>query len=134
MCIRDSVQTARWGQVRLQPEAVDQIELGTLDPADPHLVTLLATCLDLLTLDGVAVLRWPAAAGTGAIDRLTTRFWQAGLLEHRFEVRHLGSLDERGAPCPREQAAWLRVVLVKVACTLAERTLARAAREDFALP
>ncbi|MBE7417771.1 MAG: methyltransferase domain-containing protein [Ideonella sp.] len=55
----------------------------------------------------------------------TDWFWYLGWYEHRFAVEQSGYLDLQLRACAREQAAFMRVTLVKVATTLRERMQAR---------
>lgn len=127
------VQTTRWGKIRLGAGSITQIDLGSRTPNSPGLADTLDTCLNLLADDGIVVLGWPAGAGLEALDPYTRQFWLSGWLYHRFTVRHSGPLDAHGAPCRQPDATQLRVVLAKTACTLADRTLARAASENLGL-
>ncbi len=61
----------------------------------------------------------------------TDWFWYLGWFEHRFEVAAMQFLDLQHAPVPREQAAFMQVLLRKVPTTVGERTVARVMRADF---
>ncbi len=58
-------------------------------------------------------------------------FWQLGWFEHRFEMSDSGWLDQQMQPCPKEAAAFMRVVLRKTVTSPSERTVARTMRLDF---
>ncbi len=127
------LDTTRWGRLTLAAGTAAQVDLGPLDPASPATAAALDACLQLLAEDGVVVLDWPASSGLEALDPFTRQFWLSGWLEHRFSVRHAGALDAHATPCRAQDAVRLRVVLVKVACTLLDITLARASSEDLGL-
>jgi hypothetical protein len=59
-------------------------------------------------------------------------FWYLGWFEHRFELAGSQWLDLQLRPCERDQAAFMRVVMRKVATTAGERTVARMMAPDFA--
>lgn len=114
-----------------------QIDLG-VQPLDGSIASrrTFDHALTLLRPGGVLVLR---AAGLDADEtraRLaaqTDAFWLGGWFRHRLTVDALLGLDARGLPTREPRPAWQRVVLRKVETSLAERTLARVAREDYAL-
>jgi hypothetical protein len=61
----------------------------------------------------------------------TEWFWYLGWFEHRFEIARSSWLDTQTRPCPKEQAAFMKVTLRKVATTPFERTVARTMQPDF---
>lgn len=92
--------------------------------------------LTLLRAGGVLVLRLAGCSPAQARERLaaqTDAFWRSGWFGHRYAVDAMLSLDARGLPCRDAMPASVRVVLRKVETSLAERALARVAREDYAL-
>jgi hypothetical protein len=127
-----TLETTRWGRWTLEPNSVQSVDLGLLDPGHDGLPALLGASMDLLAEDGVVVFTWPATTPLD-LDPFTRRFWESGWLRHRFEQRHRGPLDARGNPCQARDARHWRVVLHKKACSLWETTVARAAREDLGL-
>ncbi len=92
--------------------------------------------LTLLQPGGVLVLRVAGLSAAQARERLaaqTDAFWRSGWFRHRLAVDAVLGLDAQGLPSRSGVPDQLRLVLRKVETSLAERTLARVAREDFAL-
>jgi hypothetical protein len=61
----------------------------------------------------------------------TDWFWYLGWFEYRFEMASSSWLDLQLQPCRQEQAAFMRVLLHKVATTPQERNRARVMQADF---
>jgi SAM-dependent methyltransferase len=61
----------------------------------------------------------------------TDWFWYLGWFHHRFELAASCWLDAQLQRCGKEQAAFMRVTLRKVATTPRERNLARVMQPDF---
>lgn len=61
-------------------------------------------------------------------------FWYLGWFEHRFQVETSRYLDLQLREAPREQAAFMRVTLVKVVTTLRERMTARTMSPAIEVP
>ncbi|MGY0195187.1 hypothetical protein ACWA7J_08930 [Leptothrix sp. BB-4] len=92
--------------------------------------------LTLLQPGGVLVLRVAGLSPAQARERLaaqTDAFWRSGWFRHRLAVDAVLALDAQGLPTRTATPDLLRIVLRKVETSLAERTLARVAREDYAL-
>ncbi|RZS56886.1 hypothetical protein [Sphaerotilus mobilis] len=92
--------------------------------------------LSLLRPGGVLVLRAKGLSPAQARERLaaqTDAFWRSGWFRHRLSVDAVLALDAQGLPSRDATPHAVRIVLRKVETSLAERTLARVAREDYAL-
>ena len=106
---------------------------------------LMTNALELLEKGGILAIEVPyPLAGSGwqdpgqvrvldeeSFSQFTDSFWNMGWFAHRFAIARLEYLDPKMAPCPREAAAFLRILLRKVATTVHERMRARVFGADF---
>ncbi|CAN5232078.1 hypothetical protein BH09PSE6_BH09PSE6_24540 [soil metagenome] len=111
----------------------------------PDLPTLMTNVLTLLKDGGEfeievpyekALTAWQDPTHLRALNEnswlyYTDWFWYLGWFEHRFEIAQSQWLDAQVKPCAREQAAFMKVRLRKVATTPRERTHARSMQADF---
>ncbi|MDP4299682.1 hypothetical protein [Leptothrix discophora] len=115
-----------------------QVDVGTLALDDsPALRRTFDHAMTLLQPGGVLVLRAPGLSPGQVRERLaaqTGAFWRSGWFGHRLALTSTLALDACGLPSREAVPHEVRVVLRKVETSLAERTLARVAREDYALP
>ncbi len=133
------------GAVELHPDSLDTIFANNVLEHVADLPRLMGNCLTLLRLGGELQIEVPYERATTAWQDPThvralnenswiyyaEWFWYLGWFEARFHVRELGYLDGRLNECAKDAAHYMRVSLVKVATTLAERTMARTMRADF---
>lgn len=133
------------GQVRLEPGQLDTVYANNVLEQVPVLPQLMSNVLALLKEDGRflievpyehALTAWQDPTHLRALNEnswlhYTDWFWYAGWFEHRFKIAECQWLDMKLQPCAKEQAAFMKVDLRKVATTVRERTLARAMRPDF---
>jgi SAM-dependent methyltransferase len=133
------------GEVQLAAGSLEVIYANNVLEHVPDLPTLMTNALDLLADNGILAIEVPyERAATAWQDPTHVRamnenswiyytdwFWYLGWFDHRFTIAHFEYLDERLAPCQRERAAFMRVLLRKVATTLQERMNARVMRADF---
>lgn len=136
------------GPVDLAPGSISMIYANNVLEHVPDLPQLMTNCLQLLTTGGVmhlevpyehATTAWQDPTHVRALNEnswlyYTDWFWYLGWFEHRFSAQNSTYLDAALQPCEKNQAAFMRVVLVKVQTTPQERMTARVMRPDFALP
>lgn len=136
------------GPVRLEPGSVDLINANNVLEHVGDLPTLMTNCLALLKEGGEfhievpyehAATAWQDPTHVRAMNEnswlyYTDWFWYLGWFEHRFVVQSSTYLDMSLKDCGREQAAFMRLVLVKQETTLAERTAARTLQAGIRLP
>jgi SAM-dependent methyltransferase len=136
------------GDMLLAEDSVDMIFANNVLEHVPDLPTLMGNCLALLKTGGQFIIEVPYEhAATAWQDPTHLRalnekswlyytdwFWYLGWFEHRFQLVQFHYLDDALRECPKERAAFMRVVLAKVETSLRERTTARVMRADFALP
>lgn len=138
--------TNQWGvPVVLQAGQAEQVYASGVLQRVADLATLMDNVLQLLKVGGQFLVEVPCGKATGpwpdpaqvrgfdasAWRWYTEHFADLGWLEHRFELALLSWLDEQLQPCQPPAAAHMRVGLVKVATTPAERSAARMSRPDF---
>jgi SAM-dependent methyltransferase len=140
-----TLRSATLGEVTLAPGSLQVIHANNVLEHVGDLPTLMTNALDLLADDGILAIEVPyERARTAWQDPTHVRamnenswiyytdwFWYLGWFNHRFAIAHFEYLDERLAPCEREAAGFMRVLLRKVATTLQERMTARMMRADF---
>jgi SAM-dependent methyltransferase len=140
-----SAATLGGGEVRLESDSVDCIYANNVLEHVPDLPQLMTNALALLREGGElqievpyekALTAWQDPTHLRALNEnswlyYTDWFWYLGWFGHRFEITASTWLDEQLKPCPKEQAAFMRVKLRKVATTPRERTQARLMQPDF---
>jgi SAM-dependent methyltransferase len=144
-CLADS---ATVGPVRLDAGSVEVIHANNVLEHVVDLPALMGNCLSLLAVGGEfrievpyehAPTAWQDPTHVRAMNEnswlyYTDWFWYLGWFEHRFELAASTYLDMSLKECPRERAAFQRVVLRKVETTLQERTTARTLQAEVRLP
>jgi len=137
--------TRMGGRVRLEAGALELIYANNVLEHVPDLPMLMGNALKLLQEGGVfsievpyekALTAWQDPTHLRALNEnswiyYTDWFWYLGWFEHRFEIAQSQWLDAAVQPCAKEQAAFMRVALRKIATTPRERTTARTMRADF---
>jgi SAM-dependent methyltransferase len=140
-----TLRSATLGEVGLAPGCLDVIHANNVLEHVGDLPTLMTNALELLADNGILAIEVPyEQARTAWQDPTHVRamnenswiyytdwFWYLGWFSHRFTIAHFEYLDERLAPCERERAGFMRVLLRKVATTMQERMAARTMRADF---
>jgi SAM-dependent methyltransferase len=140
-----ALHSASAGAVELHPGSLQSIYANNVLEHVPDLPRLMTNCLSLLREGGEMVVEVPhERAPTAWQDPTHLRalnskswiyyadwFWYLGWFEWRFEVRQLVFLDAALQPCAEAAAHFMRVTLVKVATTVAERMAARTMQADF---
>jgi hypothetical protein len=143
-----SAMSATVGPVLLKEGSVLHIEANNVLEHVPQLTTLMGNCLRLLATGGELRIEVPIEGSPTAWQDpthvrafnanswiyYTDWFWYLGWFEHRFEMGDSTYLDMSVQPCPREQAAFMRVTLRKVETTDRERTTARTFQPELRLP
>jgi len=133
------------GGVTLAAGSLEVIHANNVLEHVGDLPTLMTNCLDLLADGGLLAIEVPyeharsawqdpthlRAMNENSWIYYTDWFWYLGWFTHRFAMAHFEYLDERLAVCERERAAFMRVMLRKVATTPRERMTARTMRADF---
>lgn len=136
---------ARGGDVLLEADSFERVHASNVLEHVADLPGLMTTVLALLREGGEmeievpyerAPTAWQDPTHLRAMNEnswlyYTDWFWYLGWFEHRFELAASQWLDMNHAPASREQAAFMSVVLRKVATTPGERTLARTLQADF---
>jgi SAM-dependent methyltransferase len=136
------------GPIDLTPGSISVVYANNVLEHVPDLPQLMGNCLQLLKTGGMmhlevpyehAATAWQDPTHVRAMNEnswlyYTDWFWYLGWFEHRFSVQNSTYLDAALQPCQKDQAAFMRVVLVKVQTTPQERMTARVMRPDFALP
>jgi len=137
--------TLMGGTVRLEEESVDMLYANNVLEHVPDLPTLMGNALKLLKTGGEFLIEvpyekaptaWQDPTHVRALNEnswlyYTDWFWYLGWFENRFEMTASQWLDAKVQPCAKEQAAFMRVALRKIATTPRERTVARTMRADF---
>ena len=140
--------TAYGGPVLLVEGGAELIYANNVLEHVPDLPELMGNCLRLLKTGGSFIIEvpyedaataWQNPTHLRALNEkswlhYTDWFWCLGWFEHRFELTQFGYLDEALKDCPRDKAAFMRVVLTKIETTLRERNTARVMCADFVLP
>jgi len=140
--------SATAGPCLLQEGGLDIIEANNVLEHVRDLVTLMSNALRLLREGGEfhievpyenATTAWQDPTHVRAMNEnswiyYTDWFWYLGWYEHRFQLGESQFLDTSLRPCARQQAAFMRVVLVKVATTPRERMIAQTMQADVRLP
>jgi SAM-dependent methyltransferase len=133
------------GAVNLAPESVDQLYANNVLEHVPDLVTFMTQALALLKTGGEFRIEVPYEHSPGAWQDpthvramnekswlyYTDWFWYLGWFEHRFQVQQFEFLDLQLQPCDKNAAHFMRIRLVKLRTTAAERTTARTMQPDF---
>ncbi len=136
------------GPMDLAPGSISMIYANNVLEHVPDLPQLMTNCLELLNTGGGMHLEVPYEGATTAWQDpthvramnenswlyYTDWFWYLGWFEHRFAAQKLTYLNATLQVCTKAQAAFMRLVLVKVQTTPQERMTARVMRPDFALP
>ena len=138
--------TTRFGApVELREACLSNIHANNVLEHVPDLPMLMGNALRLLEEGGTfdievpyekAPTAWQDPTHVRALNEnswiyYTDWFWYLGWFEHRFEMASSTWLDGQLQPCRREQGAFMRVTLRKVATTPQERNHARVMRADF---
>jgi hypothetical protein len=133
------------GPVQLAAGSVDELYANNVLEHVPDLTTFMTQALALLRVGGEFRIEVPYEHSPGAWQDpthvramnqkswlyYTDWFWYLGWFEHRFALQQFEFLDLGLKPCEQAQAHFMRVKLVKVATTAAERTTARTMQPDF---
>ena len=141
-------ETPRAGTVELVEGGASIIYANNVLEHVPDLPQLMGNCLALLATGGRLVIEVPyEGAPTAWQDPTHVRamnenswlyytdwFWYLGWLDHRFSIEQSGWLDMNLGECAKEQAAFMRLTLVKVETTPRERMVARTMNPDAMLP
>ena len=136
------------GPLRLEAGSVDLINANNVLEHVADLPALMGNCLALLKTGGEfhievpyehAPTAWQDPTHVRAMNEnswlyYTDWFWYLGWFEHRFVVGASSYLDTSLKECPREQAAFMRLVMSKQETTLKERTTARTLQAGLKLP
>ena len=136
------------GPVRLEAGSVSAINANNVLEHVADLPTLMGNCLALLAEGGEfhievpyehAPTAWQDPTHVRAMNEnswlyYTEWFWYLGWFEHRFVVQASTYIDMTLKDCGRDQAAFMRLVLVKQETTLAERTAARTLQAGIRVP
>jgi SAM-dependent methyltransferase len=139
------IESATVGPVELSAASVRVIYANNVLEHVPDLVQLMTNCLALLVPGGEMVIEVPYERAPAAWQDPThvramnenswiyyaDWFWYLGWFEWRFQVGKFVFLDAKLNECARESAHFMRVVLTKVATTLAEKMTARTMQADF---
>jgi SAM-dependent methyltransferase len=139
------MESATVGSVELCASSLRVVYANNVLEHVSDLPQLMTNCLTLLQPGGEMLIEVPyERAPTAWQDPTHVRamnerswiyyaewFWYLGWLEWRFQVKELVYLDAKLGQCTRESAHFMRVLLVKVATTLAEKMTARAVQPGF---
>lgn len=138
--------TTRFGApLLLEADSLNRICASNVLEHVPDLPQLMSNALELLAVGGEfeievpyekALTAWQDPTHLRAMNEnswiyYTQWFWYLGWFTHRFEMSGSTWLDAQLQPCPKESAAFMRVLLRKVATSAQERNLARTMRADF---
>jgi SAM-dependent methyltransferase len=140
-----TIASASLGAVELHPASLDTIYANNVLEHVPDLPQLMSNCLALLREGGAMLIEVPhERAATAWQDPTHVRamnsnswiyyadwFWYLDWFEWRFQVAQLAYLDATLQECAETSAHFMRVKLVKVATTLAERMTARTMQAGF---
>lgn len=135
----------RGGEVLLQAGSLDRVYANNVLEHVPDLPRLMTNVLTLLKEGGEfqievpyekAATAWQDPTHLRAMNEqswqyYTGWFWYLGWFEHRFDITASAWLDLQLQPCGKEQAAFMKLTLRKVATTPHERTVARTMQADF---
>jgi len=133
------------GTVELRAGSLSAVYANNVLEHVADLPQLMGNCLSLLAEGGEMFIEVPhERAATAWQDPTHVRamnknswiyyadwFWYLGWFDWRFQVKHLVYLDARLQECSEDAAHFMRVTLVKVATTLAEKMTARTMQADF---
>ena len=137
---------SRFGaQVVLAEGGLERIHANNVLEHVPDLTLLMGNALRLLEEGGLfeievpyekALTAWQDPTHLRALNEnswlyYTDWFWYLGWFTHRFEMAGSTWLDAQVQPCRKEEGAFMRVVLRKIATTPQERNRARVMRADF---
>ncbi|MDB5745576.1 MAG: hypothetical protein JWP72_424 [Massilia sp.] len=136
------------GPVLLVEDSVDLIQAKNVLTQVPDLAGLMGNCLRLLKEGGVFEIEVPYERASSAWQDpthvramnenswiyFTDWFWHLGWFEHRFEIARSNWLDSSLKECGVEQAAFMHVILRKIATSPRERNTARTMQADLRLP
>jgi hypothetical protein len=139
------VPTCRGGRVRLEAGSLELLYANNVLEHVPDLPLLMTNVLALLKEGGQFMIEvpyehaptaWQDPTHLRALNEnswlyYTDWFWYLGWFDHRFEIAEFKWLDLQLKACAKEQAAFMKVTLRKIATSLRERTTARAMRADF---
>jgi len=140
-----TLQGERGAEILLAPDSLDLLYANNVLEHVPDLPMLMGNALTLLKEGGEfqievpyekALTAWQDPTHLRALNEnswlyYTDWFWYLGWFEHRFEVAQSQWLDMQTKPCNKEQAAFMKMTLRKIATTPRERTVARAMQADF---
>lgn len=141
--------TTRYGQpFRLDRGQLEKVYANNVLEHVPDLPCLMTNVLALLAEGGEfeievpyekARTAWQDPTHLRAMNEnswiyYTQWFWYLGWHDHRFELGDSCFLDEALRPCAQPQAAFMRVVLRKVATTAWERMQAQSLQADLRMP
>lgn len=133
------------GQVRLEPGCLEHVHASNVLEHVPDLPAVMTNLLALLGDGGTveidvpfegAATAWQDPTHVRAMNEMswmyyTEWFWYLGWFEHRFEIVRSQWHDLQLQPCERAQAAFMHVVLRKIATSPRERVIARTMQADF---
>jgi SAM-dependent methyltransferase len=139
------IDSATVGPVELHAGSVRVIYANNVLEHVPDLAQLMTNCLTLLAPGGQMVIEvpyeraptaWQDPTHVRALNEnswiyYTDWFWYLGWFEWRFQVKQFVFLDAKLTQCTRESAQFMRVLLTKVATTLAEKMTARTMQPNF---
>lgn len=139
------LSSCRRGRVRLEPGSIELVYANNVLEHVPDLTQLMGNVLAMLKDGGQFVIEvpyehaptaWQDPTHLRALNEnswlyYTDWFWYLGWFDHRFEIAEFQWLDLQLKACAKEQAAFMKVTLRKIATTLRERTVARTMRADF---
>ncbi|HJV70839.1 methyltransferase domain-containing protein [Ideonella sp.] len=137
--------TCRGGHVQLEAGQLELVYANNVLEHVPDLPMLMGNVLALLKEGGQFMIEvpyehaptaWQDPTHLRALNEnswlyYTDWFWYLGWFDHRFEIAEFKWLDLQLKPCAKEQAAFMKVNLRKIATSLRERTTARTMRADF---
>lgn len=140
-----ALNSATAGAVELHAHSLDTIYANNVLEHVLDLSRLMTNCLDLLREGGRMIIEVPyERAPTAWQDPTHVRamnsmswvyyadwFWYLGWFDWRFQMQQLVYLDATLNECTQDAAHFMRVSLVKVATTPAERMTARTMQADF---
>lgn len=139
------VPGCRGGEIRLEAGSLDRVYANNVLEHVPDLPRLMTNVLVLLKEGGEfeievpyekAPTAWQDPTHLRALNEqswqyYTDWFWYLGWFEQRFSIAAANWLNLQLEPCTKEQAAFMKVTLRKVATTPHERTIARTMQADF---
>jgi SAM-dependent methyltransferase len=141
--IRKSTQGV--GEVLIEENSLSAIYANNVLEHVPDLPCLMTNLLALLKDDGIlevevpyekSMTAWQDPTHLRAMNKnswlyYTSWFWYLGWLNHRFEISEFKWLNTQLQPCSEEQAAFMKVKLMKVTTTPHERSIARTMSPNF---